>query len=75
MRSDGTGIYNDLELEGNNENNVSKECIVIVFETIWNCRETDENNVFEACILTVFEIDKKEKKLSSVDLQADNCYN
>jgi len=31
---------------------VSKACILIVFETIWNCRENIENNVSKACILT-----------------------
>ena len=25
--------------------NVSKVCILVVSETIWNCREIDENNV------------------------------
>jgi len=37
------------------ENNVSKACILMVFETIWNCRESNENNVSKACILTLFE--------------------
>ena len=31
--------------ERKNENNVSKVCILVVSETIWNCREIDENNV------------------------------
>ena len=33
------GIWNDLELQRKNENDVSKNTIVLVFETIWNCRE------------------------------------
>ena len=33
------GIWNDLELQRKNENNVYKACSVTVFETIWNCRE------------------------------------
>ena len=37
------------------ENNVSKACILTVFEKIWNCRETNENNVSKTCILTVFK--------------------
>ena len=32
-------IWNDLELQRKNENNVSKGYILTVFETIWNCRE------------------------------------
>ena len=44
MRS--KGILNDLELaEFFFENNVSKACIMLVSETIWNCREIDEHNV------------------------------
>jgi len=35
------------------ENNVSEACILMVFETIWNCRENFENNVSKECILTV----------------------
>ena len=41
--------------EKKNENNVSKACIVTVFETIWKCREKDERNVTKACIVTGFE--------------------
>ena len=37
MYSDG--ILNDLELQRKNENNVSKACIVTVFQTIWNRKE------------------------------------
>ena len=33
------GIWNDLELQRNNENKDGKWCILTVFETIWNCRE------------------------------------
>ena len=33
------GIWNDLELQRKNENNVSKVCVLKVFETSWNCRE------------------------------------
>jgi len=36
-------------------NNVYKTCILMIFETIWNCREKYENNVYKACTLTVFE--------------------
>ena len=32
-------IWNDLELQRKNENNVSKGCIMTVFATIWSCRE------------------------------------
>ena len=39
------GIGNDLDLQRKNENNVSKVCILVVSETIWNCREIEENNV------------------------------
>jgi len=56
VHSDAIG--NDiLELQRNFENNVSyfKACILIAFETIWNCREHFENNVSIACILTAFE--------------------
>jgi len=38
MYSDG--IQNDLELQRKKEKyNVSKACILTVFQTIWNCRE------------------------------------
>ena len=49
------GIWNDLELQRKNENNVSKVFMLVVSETIWNCREIDENNVSKACIVTVLE--------------------
>jgi len=39
------GIWTDLELQRKNENNVSKACILVVSEIIWNCREIDENNI------------------------------
>jgi len=29
------GIWNDLKLQRKHENNVSKACILAVFETIW----------------------------------------
>jgi len=35
--------------------NVSKACILVVSETIWNCREIDENYVSKTCILVVSE--------------------
>ena len=37
------------------KNNVSKACILMVFETIRNCREIIENNVSKVCILVVSE--------------------
>ena len=60
------GIWNDLELQRKSENNISKECILTVFETIWNSREhfknivskpctvNHENSVSKAYIVTVF---------------------
>ena len=49
-------FWNDLELQEKiNENDVPKACIVVVFQTIWNCKEIDESNVSKACILTGFE--------------------
>ena len=33
------GILNDMELQRKNENKDGKWCILMVFETIWNCRE------------------------------------
>jgi len=50
------GIWNNLELQRKDENNVSKESILTVFEKIGTCKEKIENNVSKACILTVFEI-------------------
>jgi len=38
------------------ENNVSKTCVLTLFETICNCRENFENSVSKACILMVLEI-------------------
>ena len=37
------------------ENNVSKTCILMSFETIQNCREKYENNVSLACTVMVYE--------------------
>jgi len=42
-----------LELQ---RNTVSKACILVVSETIWNCREIIENNVSKTCIIVVFEM-------------------
>ena len=53
MRS--RGIWNDLELQWKNENNVSTTCVVTVFETIKNFRKIIENNVFKACIIAILE--------------------
>jgi len=38
-----------------NENNVSKSCVLTLFERIWNCREKFENSVSKACILMVLK--------------------
>ena len=35
--------------------NVSKACILVVFEKIWNCTKIIENNVSKACIIVLFE--------------------
>ena len=40
---------------------VSETCILMVFETIWNCRKKIENNVSKACILTFERIGTPEK--------------
>ena len=32
-------IWNDLQLQRENENDVSKSCMLTVFAMIWNCRE------------------------------------
>jgi len=37
------------------ENNISKACILTVFEHIGKCRILFETNVFKACILMVFD--------------------
>ena len=42
-------------IHGENENKDGKLCIVMVFETIPNCREKNENKDGEQCILTVFK--------------------
>ena len=51
-------IWNGSELQRKNENSFSiyNECILTLFETIWNCRHFFFlNNVSKACTLTVFE--------------------
>ena len=53
MRS--KGIWKDLQLQGKHENNAFKACILMVYESIWNCRKVIENNVSKACIIAVFE--------------------
>ena len=35
--------------------NVSKVCMLMIFETIWNCRDHFENIVSKACTLAVLE--------------------
>ena len=35
--------------------NVSKVCILKVFEMIWKCRKHFENNVFKSCTVTLFK--------------------
>ena len=50
--------------------NVSKAGILMVFETIWNCRKKHENNVSKACIVTAFQTIwncREKKKTWTVD--------
>ena len=35
--------------------NASKACILMLFKTIWNCREHFENNLSKTCILMLFK--------------------
>jgi len=44
-----------LELQRKNEIIVSKERILTLFETNWNCIIVFENDVSKACILMIFE--------------------
>ena len=63
------GIWNDLELQRKNRKKVCKACILMFFETIWNCREKMKTRTVNGkwCILTVFRIWNCREKNESKD--------
>ena len=65
-------LHTQIKPKQKNENDVSKACILTVFETIWNSREIDGNNVSKACILVVFETIWK-NILRAMNLNGTSC--